>query len=102
FSSRRRHTRFSRDWSSDVCSSDLSIRVAYYNEGQVYGRAGMGYNYYNQEFSQILRQNNIDYYIQFIPNRLIDEILNNDPQSPPRSEERRVGQEHRCLGRLDN
>src|SRR5690606_6170853 len=25
FSSRRRHTRFSRDWSSDVCSSDLKI-----------------------------------------------------------------------------
>src|SRR5436309_15848708 len=25
FSSRRRHTRFSRDWSSDVCSSDLII-----------------------------------------------------------------------------
>src|SRR5690606_40870246 len=23
FSSRRRHTRFSRDWNSDVCSSDL-------------------------------------------------------------------------------
>src|SRR5690606_39976824 len=23
-SSRRRHTRFSRDWSSDVCSSDLA------------------------------------------------------------------------------
>src|SRR5690606_39278016 len=23
YSSRRRHTRFSRDWSSDVCSSDL-------------------------------------------------------------------------------
>src|SRR5690606_40925650 len=26
FSSRRRHTRFSRDWSSDVCSSDLFHR----------------------------------------------------------------------------
>src|SRR5690606_40871400 len=26
FSSRRRHTRFSRDWSSDVCSSDLCAR----------------------------------------------------------------------------
>src|SRR6266511_4184332 len=26
FSSRRRHTRFSRDWSSDVCSSDLYTR----------------------------------------------------------------------------
>src|SRR5690606_39587972 len=25
FSSRRRHTIFSRDWSSDVCSSDLAI-----------------------------------------------------------------------------
>src|SRR5690625_2922642 len=25
FSSRRRHTRWPRDWSSDVCSSDLSI-----------------------------------------------------------------------------
>src|SRR3712207_7198720 len=25
FSSRRRHTRYWRDWSSDVCSSDLSI-----------------------------------------------------------------------------
>src|SRR5256884_1651910 len=25
FSSRRRHTRCSRDWSSDVCSSDLKI-----------------------------------------------------------------------------
>src|SRR5207302_4873925 len=25
--SRRRHTRFSRDWSSDVCSSDLPPRV---------------------------------------------------------------------------
>src|SRR2546422_6487523 len=27
FSSRRRHTRCSRDWSSDVCSSDLLLRA---------------------------------------------------------------------------
>src|SRR5690606_12127471 len=27
--SRRRHTRFSRDWSSDVCSSDLRTRAAH-------------------------------------------------------------------------
>src|SRR5690606_39453713 len=27
FSSRRRHTRFSRDWSSDVCSSDLLLII---------------------------------------------------------------------------
>src|SRR5690606_9595653 len=29
FSSRRRHTRFSRDWSSDVCSSDLLILLGF-------------------------------------------------------------------------
>src|SRR2546422_2726158 len=38
FSSRRRHTRCSRDWSSDVCSSDLKlianagIRTIFYGE----------------------------------------------------------------------
>src|SRR5256884_1378845 len=29
FSSRRRHTRCSRDWSSDVCSSDLDLAFPY-------------------------------------------------------------------------
>src|SRR5437870_4644026 len=28
FSSRRRHTRWPRDWSSDVCSSDLQVQQA--------------------------------------------------------------------------
>src|SRR6266496_3856948 len=28
FSSRRRHTRSLRDWSSDVCSSDLALEVS--------------------------------------------------------------------------
>src|SRR5690625_5121997 len=28
FSSRRRHTRWPRDWSSDVCSSDLNMELA--------------------------------------------------------------------------
>src|SRR5690606_40745919 len=35
FSSRRRHTSFSRDWSSDVCSSDLVLEVE---------RAGLPYS----------------------------------------------------------
>src|SRR5699024_11456915 len=30
FSSRRRHTRSKRDWSSDVCSSDLTCDVEFY------------------------------------------------------------------------
>src|SRR5687768_18090171 len=42
FSSRRRHTRCSRDWSSDVCSSDLlitrSISVPMFGGGST-GRA---------------------------------------------------------------
>src|SRR5438477_12110447 len=29
FSSRRRHTRLTCDWSSDVCSSDLNVRFGY-------------------------------------------------------------------------
>src|SRR5690606_7679848 len=38
FSSRRRHTRFSRDWSSDVCSSDLFAQVS--KGGRLAGNAG--------------------------------------------------------------
>src|SRR5882757_8003947 len=39
FSSRRRHTRYWRDWSSDVCSSDLSriTRWPQLNEGIAVG-----------------------------------------------------------------
>src|SRR5207253_6217633 len=54
FSSRRRHTRWPRDWSSDVCSSDLislqqaliqSCDTVFYNFGQTFWqrfRAGQG------------------------------------------------------------
>src|SRR5690625_7954597 len=37
FSSRRRHTRWPRDWSSDVCSSDLTAGFA----GEVLARMGV-------------------------------------------------------------
>src|SRR5256884_6342554 len=40
FSSRRRHTRCSRDWSSDVCSSDLlpgEITVYFHSENGILG-----------------------------------------------------------------
>src|SRR6266702_5670002 len=33
FSSRRRHTRWPRDWSSDVCSSDLCLEADVYDPG---------------------------------------------------------------------
>src|SRR2546421_2107117 len=38
FSSRRRHTRSDRDWSSDVCSSDLAIYAVY--QRQYFDRTG--------------------------------------------------------------
>src|SRR6266487_2675042 len=39
FSSRRRHTRWTGDWSSDVCSSDLAFdhTVAYVRERKAFG-----------------------------------------------------------------
>src|SRR3712207_7838642 len=43
FSSRRRHTRYWRDWSSDVCSSDLGVTgVAVGDPVAVYGPWGCG------------------------------------------------------------
>src|SRR2546429_1749297 len=50
FSSRRRHTRCSRDWSSDVCSSDLIARTSIVrykgtkeNVAQIGQELGVGY-----------------------------------------------------------
>src|SRR2546429_8676137 len=45
FSSRRRHTRCSRDWSSDVCSSDLAFyeQLVYDEEGQLLNASFMDY-----------------------------------------------------------
>src|SRR5690606_39662188 len=42
FSSRIRHTRFSRDWSSDVCSSDLDCGLLLYDDDQEVFAGGSG------------------------------------------------------------
>src|SRR5207249_5707252 len=42
FSSRRRHTRSKRDWSSDVCSSDLLPKAETIGITSVAGRADIG------------------------------------------------------------
>src|SRR5690606_39424709 len=48
FSSRRRHTRFSRDWSSDVCSSDLDAGLVgaqlLYPDGRLQEAGGIVFN----------------------------------------------------------
>src|SRR5256886_13583170 len=41
FSSRRRHTRFDCDWSSDVCSSDLTLGRVTFGSSYAMGSAGL-------------------------------------------------------------
>src|SRR5690606_40431815 len=83
FSSRRRHTRFSRDWSSDVCSSDLVSGL--------FGKRGAQTSYNRNTVacssSQILTCGH-----RFILCCFVMVI----PCSGLRSEERRVGKECRC------
>src|SRR5207249_8136209 len=84
FSSRRRHTRSKRDWSSDVCSSDLSVaqpRVA------VSGGEGCGNGPSRPRPGRTFALE------QGRCRRRIGPMLFG--QEPARSEERRVGKECR-------
>src|SRR5699024_11359100 len=77
FSSRRRHTRSKRDWSSDVCSSDL-------NEVKTSRNDYDELNEYGQEFyreatarKNIIEQILIDrmgYYPKRVDNKLLDAL----------------------------
>src|SRR2546429_3569607 len=62
FSSRRRHTRCSRDWSSDVCSSDLAggAKGGFGFSGGG-GDFGSRYGWYVQVVQQKVRQNWLAY-----------------------------------------
>src|SRR5690606_40771617 len=91
FSSRRRHTRFSRDWSSDVCSSDLVI----FQSLQVQTR-----NSY-----LLLPEENLKVFPEMLnmfcngltsDNLLIVLCKSYSATVGRRSEERRVGKECRC------
>src|SRR5690606_39653927 len=88
FSSRRRHTRFSRDWSSDVCSSDLDFLnlfpILFNQEDPV--------AFFCKVFDKIqayLSSTNYNY------KHYATSIFNNLIFSKSRSEERRVGKECR-------
>src|SRR2546430_6874552 len=84
FSSRRRHTRFDCDWSSDVCSSDLLRRVTRQSSLRRMREFGVRPN---RELGQnFLIDDNIL--------RLIGDAAELDP-GDVRSEERRVGKECR-------
>src|SRR5207249_6866630 len=95
FSSRRRHTRSKRDWSSDVCSSDLIIRdPANPNLRGINGKP----DYVRTACEGSLRRlgvETIDLYYQHRvdPNTPIEDTVR---AMAERSEERRVGKEGRC------
>src|SRR5690606_39730595 len=78
FSSRRRHTRFSRDWSSDVYSSDLEPTISTSYE------IGTEFRLFNNRF-----WGDFNFYNRDSKNQIIN--IN----TTPRSEERRVGKECR-------
>src|SRR5690606_40380216 len=92
-SSRRRHTRFSRDWSSDVCSSDLDYDFAqlgrwYEQIRPVLGLEGVVFTDIDES------QNRLKIGVE--AGAPVDHIQTSLRQyAVPRSEERRVGKESR-------
>src|SRR5256886_4381706 len=85
FSSRRRHTRFDCDWSSDVCSSDLSVSFT----SAVFGRILGGNRFLKAstyELTLCISEYNAGF--DLMP-------LKETTAKTGRSEERRVGKECR-------
>src|SRR3989440_7165029 len=84
FSSRRRHTRSDRDWSSDVCSSDLgALTNVLIDNNNFIGNATEGISFSSSTAGS---QSNVT-----VSNNLFD----GNGRAVFRSEERRVGKECR-------
>src|SRR5690606_40191485 len=90
FSSRRRHTRFSRDWSSDVCSSDLS--GFYVRPPDCHYAVSAHAEIYKMNARQTgSGQSNVDFFAVWSV-----QSVHRKYHHDSRSEERRVGKESRC------
>src|SRR5439155_8358255 len=93
--SRRRHTRWPRDWSSDVCSSDLRVtflvRIGLYSEGD--------FAEYRDGVIQVVSVNKGRAVILDLHTHRKDRAEESEmkrlggPDALQRSEERRVGKE---------
>src|SRR5256886_4420626 len=84
FSSRRRHTRFDCDWSSDVCSSDLEIFFVFNQIAQIQRM---------QPLHILMRRDQI--HDVLIGHELASNGVEDHDAGDARSEERRVGKECR-------
>src|SRR5690606_40889923 len=101
--SRRRHTRFSRDWSSDVCSSDLYV---YIEPGVALDCCGRELIVPERKLVRVLdliAENEIDFSGEEAQDLFIALCYAETAEEPipVRSEERRVGKERRsrwCQG----
>src|SRR5690349_23488386 len=89
FSSRRRHTRSLRDWSSDVCSSDLEPAAA---EDHAAARAQRAADGLDADDAAVLDQEAGQPGVVVHRNAGVDQSL----AQSDRSEERRVGKECRA------
>src|SRR5439155_18032291 len=93
FSSRRRHTRWPRDWSSDVCSSDLLILVGLELLSS-FGFRHSDFNFLPFQIPRIL----IEVNIVIAPFEFASLEIDGIGTHRARSEERRVGKEGRERG----
>src|SRR5206468_8498532 len=84
FSSRRRHTRSDRDWSSDVCSSDLDVHAVGAEARRMIGRTPA-----HISATRPLRDGVIADF------SVTEQMLRHFIRKAARSEERRVGKECR-------
>src|SRR5699024_12143102 len=93
FSSRRRHTRSKRDWSSDVCSSDLVLKgLEVARADKVIGNSLEAFITITPKYEQtkaVLES------IPFCHQLLIVSDADVTEEAHARSEERRVGKESR-------
>src|SRR5690606_40562215 len=89
FSSRRRHTRFSRDWSSDVCSSDLG------EMGYPSALTAKTWGFYDVLFKGNAFKFQRDYGSYVMEHILFKISFPAEFHAQTRSEERRVGKECR-------
>src|SRR5699024_11458058 len=100
FSSRRRHTRSKRDWSSDVCSSDLTSKEydLHVNNGRVLEHFHEGNMTYKSEG---LTHELPSTFVEIAPELAKERGVKEGATVKLRSEERRVGKEWRSGGTRD-